>query len=191
MSTENLPDFDRSLALASGKLDSAGLAECHGMACGLLVREHNANPDAYFDLLGMLEVVHDPAPGFRSALEELFSASRDQLGDDEMGLVLWLPGDDESLEDRTAALAQWCNGFLAAIGAGQDQRLDELSGEAAESLADLQEIAMAEIGEGEDPEEGDLEEEEGAFAEIVEYIRIAVLILREELRGPVEGESIH
>lgn len=191
MSTEKLPDFDRSLALASGNLDEAGLSECHGIACGLLVRQHKANPDSYFDLLGLLEVVRDPSPGFRDALQDLFSASRDQLGDDEMGLTLWLPGEDESLEDRTSALAQWCNGFLAAIGAGQDERLDSLSGEAAESLADLQEIAMAEIGESEDPAAGDLEEEEVAFAEIIEYIRIAVLILREELRGPSEGESIH
>lgn len=191
MSTASLPDFEHSLALASGNLDGAGLAECHGMACGLLVRQFDANPDAFFDLLGMLEVVHDPAPGFRSTLEELFTASRAQLGDDEMGLTLWLPGDEESLEDRTEALAQWCNGFLAAIGAGQDSRLDALSGEAAEALADLQEIALAEIGEGAEPEAGDTEEEEGAFAEIVEYIRIAVLILREELRGPAEGDRIH
>lgn len=191
MSTQSLPDFDRSLALASGNLDGSDLAECHGIACGLLVRQPKANPDAYFDLLGMLEVVHDPAPGFRAALQELFSSSSKQLVDDEMGMSLWLPGDDETLEDRTAALAQWCNGFLAAIGSGQDKRLDALSGEAAESLADLQEIAMAEIGESVDSVDGDLEEEEVAFAEIVEYIRIAVLILREELRGPRDGDSIH
>ncbi len=191
MSTLNLPDFDHGLAMASGNLDGAGLAECHGIACGLLVRQYKANPDAFFDLLGMLEVIHDPAPGFRDLLAELFAATRDQLGDDEMGLTLWLPDEDESLEERTAALAQWCNGFLAAIGSGDDKRLDSLSGEAAESLADLQEIAMAELGKSEDTEGGDLEEEEGAFAEIIEYIRIAVLILREELRGPRDGDSIH
>lgn len=191
MSTLSLPDFNHSLDLAGSKLDAGGLAECHGIACGLLVRQHKANPDAYFDLLALLEVARDPQPDFRTTLEDLFTASRDQLCDDQLGLTLWLPGDTESLEDRTAALAQWCNGFLASIGAGDDQRLNSLSGEATESLADLQEIAMAEIGESDGADGGDLEEEEVAFAEIVEYIRIAVLILREELRGPGAADSIH
>lgn len=192
MSTNSLPDFDRSLALARGNLDAAALAECHGVACGLLVRQHEANADEFFSLLAMLEIVRDATPGLQSTLEELFATSRVQLGDDEFQLALWLPADEESLEDRTEALAQWCNGFLASIGAGDDQqRLETLSGEAAEALADLQEIALAEIGADGEPDESDPEEEEGAFAEIVEYIRVAVLILREDLRGPEAGDSIH
>lgn len=191
MASEPLPDFEHSLAMAKGNVDAASLAECHGVACGLLVRQPDCSADAYFGLLDMLEIVNAPGPGFREALLEVLEASRDQLRDEEMQLVIWLPDDEESLEDRTEALAQWCNGFLASIGAGDDQRLDTLSGEAAEALADIQEIALAEIG-GPTAEDGeDSEEEEGAFVEIVEYIRVAVLMLREDLRGPVPGESIH
>ena len=192
MSSEDLPDFEHSLALAGGNLDAAGLAEAHGVACGLLVRQHDANPDAYFGLLDMLEISNEPGPALAETLGEVFTASKSQLGDQDMQLTLWLPGDDDSLEDRTEALAQWCNGFLASIGAsGDEKRLEALSAEGTEALADLQEIAMAEIGGPEDESEGDLEEEEGAFAEIVEYIRIAVLIVREDLRGPEAGDSIH
>ncbi|MEM1412588.1 MAG: UPF0149 family protein [Pseudomonadota bacterium] len=190
MADEPLPDFDRSLALAQGNLDAAGLAESHGVACGLLVRHPGARPDEYLDLLGMLEIASKPGPALREVFMELLEASRGQLSDDAMRLVIWLPDDDESLEDRTESLAQWCNGFLASIGAGADDRLGSLSGEGSEALADIQEIALAELGaEGGTPEA--LEEEEGAFTEIVEYVRIAVLLLREDLRGPQEGESIH
>jgi len=191
MSTESLPDFEHSLALAAGSLDAAALAETHGVACGLLVRQGDATADAYFDLLALLEILREPGPGFGQSLAELFSASRSQLQDDELGLVLWLPDDEESLEDRTEALAQWCSGFLASVGAGDDQRLETLSGEGAEALADIQESAMAEIGEPCEDGYAAQEEEEGAFAEIVEYVRIAVLILREDLRGPEAGDSIH
>ncbi len=191
MASDPLPDFEHSLALAKGNLDAAALAECHGVACGLLVRQPDCNPDVFIGLLDMLEIVNQPGPGFRDALLELLESSRAQLRDDELQLAIWLPADEESLEDRTESLAQWCNGFLASIGAGDDKRLETLSGEAAEALADIQEIALAEIGADEEGESDELEEEEGAFAEIVEYVRVAVLILREDLRGPVPGESIH
>ena len=47
---------------------------------------------------------------------------------------------------------------------------------------------MAELGAS----EGDaLEEEEVAFAEIVEYVRVATLLIREDLRGPEPGEPVH
>jgi uncharacterized protein YgfB (UPF0149 family) len=88
-------------------------------------------------------------------------------------------------------LAQWCNGFLAALGSGLEGRLETLSAEAGEALADLAEIARAQT-EGELADEtADVEEEELAFAEIVEYIRVVVLMLREDLRGPIDGDSIH
>lgn len=191
MASEPLPDFGHSLAIANGNVDSAGLAECHGVACGLLVRQPDCSADAYLGLLGMLEIVHDPGPAFRETLGEVLEASRGQLRDEEMQLAIWLPEDDETLEERTEALAQWCNGFLASIGSGDDDRLETLSGEGAEALADIQEISLAEIGAAAEDGESDSEEEEGAFAEIVEYVRVAVLILREDLRGPDPGESIH
>lgn len=191
MSVESLPDFDHSLALAQGNLDAAGLAESHGVACGLLVRQPDATAETYLGLLAMLEIAPEPGPALRDVLVELLDVSRAQFADEALGLALWLPDDEESLEDRTESLAQWCNGFLASVGAGEDQRLDTLSGEGAEALADIQEIALAELGAGSDDTGDALEEEEGAFAEIVEYVRIAVLILREDLRGPQAGESIH
>ena len=59
--------------------------------------------------------------------------------DEEFGFVLWLPDDEESLEERTIALAQWCSGFLAGLASGG--QLDALSEEAKEAIEDLQQIA--------------------------------------------------
>ena len=186
-----LPDFERTLALSQGNLDEGGLAECHGVACGLLVRQPASDAGTLLALLQMLEIVEEPGVALREALVELTEATGKQLADEEMGLVIWLPEDESSLEVRTHALAQWCNGFLASIGAGGDQALKTLSDEAGEALRDLREIAMAEVSEEFRSGEEGTEEEEQAFAEIVESIRVAVLMLREDLRGPSDADSIH
>lgn len=186
-----LPDFEHTLALSQGNLDPPGLAECHAVACGLLVRQSNARDSAYLDLLAALQVLPEPGPALREALQELYTAVAGQLADDDMGFTLWLPDDEQPLDERTAALAQWCNGFLAALGSGLEGRLETLSAEAGEALADLAEIARAQI-DGDDTDAPiEAEEEEQAFAEIVEYIRVVVLMLREDLRGPDAGDSIH
>lgn len=193
MPVTQLPDFGLTLALSQGNLDAAGLAECHAIACGLLVRQPNADGAAFLDLLATLQLVSDPGPALRDALLEVFAAVAEQLDDEDMRFGIWLPDDDQALELRTTALAQWCSGFLAALGSGLGGRMETLSAEAGEALADLSEIAQADAVAVEQDQEGpgDPEEEEQAFTEIVEYIRVVVLMLREDLRGPAMGESIH
>ena len=156
---------------------------------GLLLRQPGSAAGPYLELLATLEVLHHPQPALRDALADLLEFSTAQLGDRNMGLEIWLPEDEAPLQSRTRALGQWCAGFMAALGAGGEQTLSGLSEEGQEALADISEIARADIGAPEGVEES--EEDEQAFAEIVEYLRIAVLILQEDLRGPDAGEAIH
>jgi uncharacterized protein YgfB (UPF0149 family) len=186
MSSAPLPDFEQTLASSKGVLEAPELAECHGIACGLLCRLPVAGMDDYLDLLAALELVVNPAAALRLALQELLNASREQLADEELGLELWLPADDELLEDRTLSLAQWCSGFMAALGAGGNGSLQPLSEDAEEALRDLQQIAKADVSDA-----SESEEDEAAFVEIVEYLRIVVLMIREDLRGPGAGDAIH
>jgi len=185
MSSTGLPDFEHTLAICQGNLEAADLAECHGIALGLLCRVPDASLDAFVSLLGMLQLVDDPGKGLSMSLEELLNASKAQLADEDMGLALWLPDDSEILEERTMALAQWCSGFLAGLGS-DDESLDAMSEEANEALDDIQQIAAAEVVDTEESED-----DENAFAEIVEYIRVAVLVIREDFRGPDAQDFIH
>jgi hypothetical protein len=120
------------------------------------------------------------------ALEDLLNATRTQLADPEMGFSLWLPNDEEMLEERTIALSHWCSGFLAGLGSSGDGTLNAMSDEANDALRDLQQISSADVT---DTDESD--EDESAFAEIVEYIRIVILMIREDLRGPGGQDLIH
>ena len=209
MSSPELPDFERTLQLSQGNLDAAELAECHGVLCGLVCSEPDSTGNDYIQLLSALQLLTEPAPGLVSSMIDAFESARLQLDDEELGFKLWLPEDDQPLEERTIALAQWCTGFLA--GLSSSGQTDKLSEEVSEALEDLQQIALASVegsagahvGEGRvDPvpmadgddldDEGDLEnEEEGAFIEIAEYVRIVTLLVREEFRGPGQSDMIH
>ena len=79
------------------------------------------------------------------ALEELLNATKAQLADEDMGFSLWLPNDEEMLEERTMALAQWCSGFLAGLGSSGDEALKAMSDDANEALKDLQQISTADV----------------------------------------------
>lgn len=186
MNTAKLPDFEHTLAMTQGNLEAPELAECHGIVCGLLCRLPDARLDAFIGLLDMLELVKTPGAGLKMALEELLNASKAQLSDEELGFSLWLPNDEEMLEERTMALSQWCNGFLAGIGSSGDDTLEALSDEANDALKDLQQISTAAVTDTDESEEDEI-----AFAEIVEYIRIVTLMIREDLRGPESQDFIH
>jgi uncharacterized protein YgfB (UPF0149 family) len=186
MSSAELPDFEHTLALAQGNLEAPDLAECHGIACGLLCRLPDASLDALIRLLDKLELVKSPGSGLSMALEDLLNTTRTQLADEEMGFSLWLPNDEEMLEERTMALSQWCSGFLAGLGSSGDETLNAMSDEANDALRDLRQISSADVT---DTDESD--EDETAFAEIVEYIRIVILMIREDLRGPGGQDMIH
>ena len=178
MGITDLPDFVNTLAVAQGELEAPDLAECHGVACGLLCRIPDSNVDAFVDLLARLELVSEPVAGLVTSLEGLLNSSKQQLADEDFGLSLWLPGDDEVLEERTVALGQWCSGFLAGLGSGGDDSLTAMSDDSSEALIDLQQIARAEV-----TDTTESEEEEAAFVEVVEYMRIAILTICEDLRN--------
>lgn len=93
-----------------------------------------------------------------------------------------LPDDDEPICERTAALIEWCEGFLFGFGMSGSADLSGFSQEGREFVSDLKEITRMDVSSpGED------EESEGALNELVEYIKIGTLVLREEVCAPPRG----
>ena len=77
---------------------------------------------------------------------------------------------------RTAALAEWCQGFLYGLGAGAITDASGWPGEAGEIVRDFAEITRA----GVDAQQGE-ESNESAYAELVEFVRVGVQLLFEDL----------
>lgn len=189
MSVPELPDFEQCLRLGQGALDAAELAECHGVLCGVLAVSPQAGADDFMRQLHALQLLDQPGEPVRSMFDALFRATVAQLDDEEMGFRLWLPDDDEPLEERTEALGRWCTGLLAGLAAQGD--LEGLSGEAGEAVRDLEQIARAGLSAGGEAEAPAREDDERAFAEITEYVRVVAMMLREDFRGPEQDDPIH
>ena len=153
---------------------SVAAAESHGCLCGALCTTQQYPLEAWLDEL-VPEPQPDPADD-RGPLRLLFADTLRTLRGDEMDFQLLLPDDDDPLVERASALSQWCQGFLYGFGTGRPVPRDELTGEVEEVLRDLTHISQASVETGTDSEE-----EEQAYAEIVEYVRAGVQLIHDEL----------
>jgi uncharacterized protein YgfB (UPF0149 family) len=166
-------------------------AECHGSLCGLLCASDAVTGPVWVNrvLVGDPELPVVDSLSARGMGAEanyaptalLFSLYKDtveDLNDPEYGFSLLLPDDDEPLPQRVEELSRWCQGFLFGLGLGGVREQTNLSGETREVMRDFVEISRLGTGEA-----SDSNEDEAAFAEIVEYVRMAVLLLYEELRS--------
>ncbi|HLS05200.1 MAG TPA: UPF0149 family protein [Wenzhouxiangella sp.] len=174
MSSTNETRLAWLLALAA---DSApqSVSETHGVITGLLCGKPAQDENELATHLAALQmgdwtsdrIVDEIGPALRQLRSELDSPT--------MSFQPLLPTDERALEERTLCLAHWCSGFLAGFGAAEPTiRSDE----AREALHMIEQIARA----GTDSD-ADQEAEETAYAELVEFVRMAILLLREECRG--------
>ena len=99
-----------------------------------------------------------------------------QLQAGELGFHLFLPDDETDLEARTQAMVHWCQGFLLGLRYAGVADNDQFQGELAEIINDITEIAQMSIGELDYSEE-----EERSYAELVEYLRVGVMLFWETL----------
>jgi uncharacterized protein YgfB (UPF0149 family) len=120
------------------------------------------------------------------ALRQLYRDCRAQLDDPDLGFEPLLPALDAPLETRADALVEWCRGFLGGVGlSGAPARF--LSGDASEVLADIGRIAASRF------DYDDAEEDENALSEVLEFVRVGVLLLHTELTRPRSpaGGTLH
>jgi len=166
------------LALAA---DSApeSVAETHAVVTGLLCARTQQDDRELATHLAALQVGDWTSDRILDQLGPALSQLRNELGADDMSFQLLLPTEDRPLEERTRCLAHWCSGFLPGFGAAAPTIRSE---EASDALRMLEQIARAAT----DPD-SDQEAEEGAYVELVEFVRVAVLMLREECRAGATG----
>ena len=96
-----------------------------------------------------------------------------------------MPAFNAPVERRADALVEWCRGFLGGVGlSGTAARL--LSADANEVLADIGRIAASRFDYDDD------EEDESALNEVLEFVRVGVLLLHAEMMRPRSArDSVH
>ncbi|HEY7378459.1 MAG TPA: UPF0149 family protein [Steroidobacteraceae bacterium] len=171
MSSVSFPDLEDTLA-EIGSLAEA--AEAHGSLCGALCAEPRFSLDSWLD-----ELSQDPlqVSGWRGVFESVYTDTRQALGGESMKFEPLLPDDDQPLAGRTLALAAWCQGFLYGLGTSGLHSIEELPADVAEIVQDLTEISHASFGNDEATET-----DEQAYAELVEFVRVGVQLIYDELQ---------
>ena len=155
-------------------------AQTHGLLSGQLAI---AGAHGGFDWLERVLDGTDPNDAMRTECEvllsRLFETTLQQLSNRQSEFMPLLPDDEQDTAVRASALAHWCEGFLHGLvtndhGEALKKRL------ADEPLADIIKD-MLQITRAEAQPESDDEADEQAYAELVEYVRVAVQLAFEEL----------
>ena len=171
------------------------LSEIHGDLSGLLcLLGEDAGPTWVAQVLadGSDEAPAEVVQGATDLLEGLAKQTFNTLEGGEMAFTLLLPSDDEALEFRAANLGLWCQGFLHGLGTGggsghRKQVLEE--GLTQDIIRDFSEISRAAFTEDETEAEA-----EAAYMEVVEFVRVSVQLVFEELhliRSRAAGGRVH
>jgi hypothetical protein len=164
-------DFEDVLATAGSLADAA---EAHGSLCGALC---SMSPYKMQDWVN--EILPDGAAlsdESAAMIELVFTATATSFGEQGMEFEPLLPDDEQPLNGRANALALWCTGFLYGLGTGHISDLEALNGDVGEIVRDFTEISRA-TGDDADADESN----EQAYAELVEFIRVAAQVVFEEL----------
>jgi uncharacterized protein YgfB (UPF0149 family) len=179
----------------------------HGVLCGALCRMVPGDIDPVQWLEEQADVVGPPgAPAKlqvpsaqgplvggmplgsqdRMALRGLLVQIHESLGDADMSFNPLLPEDSAALSERAQALGAWCAGFLFGLAGRAHLDLERCSDEVREIVSDFTEFTRAMYAE-----QDDLEVEEGAYYELVEYVRISAQLVYMELhpRGTPANEQ--
>ena len=157
-------------------------AEAHGTLAGALCSSRD-----YGLIEWLREILPEDSPDDvalqSSVLQSVYSTMvRTLLGNDADFQPL-LPDDDAPLATRADALSLWCQGFLYGLGSGATADPGNVSSEAGEIIRDLTDITHVGVEADEQNEENEI-----AFAEVVEFVRVGVQLLFVEL-APARGQE--
>jgi hypothetical protein len=160
-----------------------GASDLHGSLTGYVCGGGSAGARGWLDALELKPEAQSSLPDV--ALTRLYEDCVAWFEDPELRFEPLLPETDASLDARADALVEWCRGFLGGLGLAGVTARQELSADANEILRDLGTIAASHF------EYADAEEDENALAEVIEFIRVGVLLLHAELNAPRGATTVH
>ncbi|OGI52322.1 MAG: hypothetical protein A3E57_02470 [Candidatus Muproteobacteria bacterium RIFCSPHIGHO2_12_FULL_60_33] len=178
--TPDLPAYEDAARLLREAGVPTGAAEVHGIITGVLCAPQGARV-AWQELVLGRETGRnrDPQTALSQLLVALHRSTHAHLSGLECDFAPLLPGDEHSLAEQIEGLSDWCRGYLLGLHAGGVPEGQALDGDAGEIIRDITRLSEAEL----DASLAD-EEEMRALVEIVEYLRVGVQLVFEELQPP-------
>jgi uncharacterized protein YgfB (UPF0149 family) len=154
--------------------------ELHGQMCGVLISSPISKvEDWLFELIGSRDENNIIAKSGVTKISGLLSATLSDLNNNEFKFELLMPDDEALMPIKLQSLANWCDSFLYGF-ALSEVKIDEGS-ESMGFIKDLSEIAMV------DTQDDANVQNDLALEELLEYVRVGVLLLQENHRPVVKN----
>lgn len=149
-------------------------SECHGFLCGVFCSGNTISSDSWREhlLAGIDESVN--VDDCLAMLKLLAGQVKEEVLSQDISYDILLPDDQTRISERSRALAEWSAGFASGLGIGGMGKQPELNEECDEFVKDVISISRMDTNTEES------EESEAAFFELVEYIRVGVIMLHQE-----------
>src|SRR5579872_3137571 len=170
----SLPSYADIADLLVAAKSSFHPAEVHGLLCG-----HIAGTSGKMDnRLEKLVLGKNKNPEYREVLQQLYETSYHQISEFSFEFTLLLPADDSNINALTEALALWCQGFLTGLQQTNIPVQNREESDITETINDFIEIAQVNYGDIADDDE-----DETAYFELVEYVRLGALMIFQDLKS--------
>ncbi len=168
------------------------LAEIHGLVCGFICAGSRVDGKSWLEpILSTFSKQPERLQIQKKILLDLYRIASEKLQSFEFDFELMLPEDDMSLSARAEALCLWCQGFIIALNRCgiEAKTIDEpQSKEAVEHIIEISRLDYDAVSIS--------EQDEAAFNEVAEYVRMAVLLVHSELclnytDAETDGSKLH
>ena len=194
---KSFPDIQQLEDLLFNVDAMLGATESHGALCGMLCAQGATEASKWMlHVLGEHEKSSAALQQVGKKLLQIHQLSVEQMNDNDAEFDLMLPDDDEVLEMRVEALGTWCQGFVYGLAVGGIKEDTVLPEDCKELIKDILEISRAGYVADNEAElavedEGANEEDELAFMEVSEYVRMGILLIYEELQPLQSSQTVH
>ena len=160
-------------------------SEIHGLLSGVVCTGLKIRPDSVITLVLRHVDVESCSDRNRDTILEMYAFIEREMFSADSRYTLFLPDDELDMTQRVRSLAAWCQGYLVGFGTASAQvKNNKFSSETEEALKDIVNISNLSDDFGEDEEVN-----EGAYAELVEYLKVAVLLMSSEMLATTEKDS--
>lgn len=164
-------EVENALKETTAKYDAA---QVHGLMCGLICATSGKEDRRWQKLLYGKEKY----PKSQEVLLILYETSYHQMSEFSFEFGLLLPSERDNINHRAETLGLWCQGFLTGLEQGGFSIQNRDQNEITEAINDLIEISQVTYGDI-----NDNEEDETAYFELVEYVRLAALMIFHEIKS--------
>jgi len=158
---------------------SSSVPEAHGLFTGILCGSSSEQKKKKWLWLSLLDLNVDDSDMLAQeaigVVDEFFGATLNGLSASELDFKLAIE-EHASLDERLEDFSIWVQGFLYGLGLSHNEDFSKNSEQVQEFMQDLLQISNAE-----EYELSDDDEDERALFELIEYVRVGVLLVFEEL----------